>query len=143
VDKLVFKGESYQIIGVCFEVHREMGSGFLEAVYQECLSLEMTKQNISFAEKPKLALQYKGCGLKQSYEPDFLCMNEIVLEIKAVKNLTDEHRAQVINYLKATKKKLGLLVNFGSGKLEHERFVNVKTAAERETTNCAKVANRE
>ena len=122
---IVFKEESYRIIGACFEVYKEKGNGFLEAVYQECLRMELTEQQILFEEKPRLRLEYKGRPLKQEYEPDFLCFGEIILEIKAVKQLTDEHRAQVINYLKATGKQLGLLVNFGHhSKIEHERFVN-------------------
>ena len=124
-ERVVFKEESYRIIGACFEVYKEKGNGFLEAVYQECLTLELGQQQIPFGGKPRLRLEYKGQPLKQEYEPDFLCFGEIILEIKAVKKLTDEHRAQVINYLKATGKQLGLLVNFGHyPKIEHERFVN-------------------
>jgi GxxExxY protein len=124
-ERIAFKEESYRIIGACFEVYKEKGNGFLEAVYQECLTLELGQQQIPFDGKPRLRLEYKGQPLKQEYEPDFLCFGEIILEIKAVKKLTDEHRAQVINYLKATGKQLGLLVNFGHyPKIEHERFVN-------------------
>ncbi len=123
--ELVFKEESYRIVGACFEVYKEKGSGFLEAVYQECLAIEFGDQNIPFCEKPRLRLEYKGRTLKQEYEPDFLCFDEIVVEIKAIKTLADEHRAQVINYLKSTGKQLGLLVNFGHyPMIEHERFVN-------------------
>ena len=124
-ERIVFKEESYQIIGACFEVYKEKGSGFLEAVYQECLVMELGEQHIPLEERPRLRLEYKGRPLKQVYEPDFLCFGEIILEIKAVKQLTDEHRAQVINYLKSTGKQLGLLVNFGHyPRIEHERFVN-------------------
>ena len=122
---LLFKEKSYKIVGGCFEVYKEKGSGFLEAVYQECLAMEFTQQGIPFIEKPRLRLGYKGRELKQTYEADFLCYDEIIVEIKAVKQLADEHRAQTINYLKATGKQLGLLVNFGHyPKLEHERFVH-------------------
>ena len=122
---ILFKEQSFRIIGACFEVYKEKGNGFLEAVYQECLARELHGQQIPFEEKPRLRLEYKGQALRQGYEPDFVCYGEIILEIKAVKNLTDEHRAQVINYLKATGKQLGLLVNFGHyPKIEHERFVN-------------------
>lgn len=122
---IVLKEESYQIIGACFEVYREKGSGFLESVYQECLALEFERQGIPYEEKPRLRLEYKGKPLKQEYQPDFLCFGEIIVEIKATKALADEHRAQVINYLKSTGKQLGLLVNFGHHpKIEHERFVN-------------------
>ncbi len=122
---LIFKDESYKIIGACFEVYNQMGCGFLEAVYQECLSMEFSEQNIPFREQPPVHLIYKGKSLKQGYVPDFLCFDNIIIEIKAVRNLADEHRAQTINYLKATDRKLALLVNFGHNKkLEYERFVN-------------------
>ena len=129
----VFKEESYKIIGACFEIYKEKGNGFLEPVYQECLAIEFAEQGIPFIEKPRLRLEYKGRKLKQTYEPDFLCFDHIIVEIKAVKNLADEHRAQVINYLKATGKSLGLLVNFGHyPKIEHERFVNQSSHVSRE-----------
>lgn len=122
---IIFKEESYRIIGACFEVYKEKGNGFLEAVYQECLGIELGRQQIPFQEKSRIRLKYKGQPLEQEYQPDFLCFGEIILEIKAVKNLSDEHRAQVINYLKATGKQLGLLVNFGHyPKIEYERFIN-------------------
>ncbi len=122
---LIFKEESYTIMGVCFEVTKVMGPGFLESVYQECLAIEFKAQGIPFEEQPRLALDFKGTPLKQTYEPDFLCYGEIILEIKAVKNLIDDFRAQTVNYLKSTKKQLALLVNFGHyPKLEYERFVN-------------------
>ncbi len=122
---ILFKEESYRIIGCCFEVYKEKGNGFLESVYQECLAIEFAIQGIPFVEQPRLKIDYKGRELKQTYEPDFLCFEEIVVEIKAAKHLTDENRAQVINYLKSTGKTLGLLVNFGHyPKMEHERFVN-------------------
>lgn len=123
--EIIFKKESYSIVGACFEVYKEKGNGFLEAVYQECLTLEFSDVNIPFVAQPKLGLEYKGRNLKQTYQPDFICFDKIVVEIKAVKTLRDEHRAQVINYLKATGKQLGLLINFGHyPKIEHERFVN-------------------
>jgi GxxExxY protein len=106
-------------------VYKEKGNGFLEAVYQECLAMEFTEQGVSFIEKPRLRLEYNGRELKQTYEPDFLCFDDIIVALKAVKQLANEHRAQAINYLKATGKQLGLLVNFGHyPKLEYERFVN-------------------
>lgn len=122
--EIVYKEESYRIIGACFEVYKEMGCGFLEAVYQECLEIELTAQGIAFVPQAELALVYKGSPLKQKYYPDFLCLGKIVLEIKAITNLDEAHRAQVHNYLKATGHKLGLLVNFGHyPKLEYERIV--------------------
>ncbi|MFO7870662.1 MAG: GxxExxY protein [Kiritimatiellia bacterium] len=124
-EHVVFPDESYNIIGGCFEVYKDKGNGFLEAVYQECLVIEFDRRDIPFVEKPRLTLEYKGQMLEQVYEPDFLCFERIILEIKAVKKLPDEHRAQVINYLKSTGMSLGLLVNFGQyPKLEYERFLN-------------------
>lgn len=122
---VVYKDESYRIIGAAFEVYKNKGCGFLEAVYQECLAIELEDQSIPAVEKSPLRLEYKGRELKQKYEPDFLCFGKIVVEIKAVKSLSDEHRAQVINYLKATGMELGILINFGHfPKVQHERFVN-------------------
>ena len=122
--ELVYKEESYRIIGACFEVYKEMGCGFLEAVYQECLSMEFSVQGIPYKPQCELGLCYKGQPLKQTYVPDFMCFDKIVVEIKAVAALTDLHRAQLQNYLKATGYKLGLLANFGHyPKLEYERIV--------------------
>jgi len=122
---IVFKDESYAIIGAFFEVYKKMGCGYLESVYQECLSIEFEERKNPFIDQPKLKLNYKRRVLKQTYEPDFICYNGIVVELKAIKCLMDEHRAQVINYLKATGMQLGLLVNFGHyPQIEHERFVN-------------------
>jgi GxxExxY protein len=130
---IVFREESYRIIGSCFEVYKEKGSGFLEAVYQECLAIEFGRMDIPFVEQPELRLEYKGLDLKQTYVPDFLCFGNIIVEIKAVKSLADEHRAQAINYLKATGKPLALLINFGHfPKIEHERFVNQSSRIARE-----------
>jgi GxxExxY protein len=115
---------SYAIIGACFEVYKEKGCGFLEAVYQECLEMEFGIQNIPFIAQPPLLLAYKGRPLKQRYVPDFICLNKLVVELKAVSQLADEHRAQVHNQLRATGHRLGLLVNFGHHpKLEYERIV--------------------
>lgn len=122
--KIIYKEESYKIMGACFEVYKTMGCGFLEDVYQECLAIELKKQSIPFIEKPKLDLYYKEDKLRKHYEPDFICFEKIVLEIKSTSTLIDEHRAQLLNYLNATKFELGLLVNFGHyPKIEHERFI--------------------
>ena len=122
--EIVYKDESYQIMGACFEVYKEMGCGFLESVYQECLEMEFTLQGLIYRPQAELALSYKGRRLKQTYIPDFLLFDKIVLEIKAVKELASEYRAQVHNYLKATGFRLGLLVNFGHyPKVEYERVV--------------------
>jgi GxxExxY protein len=122
--EIIYKEESYQIVGACFEVYKEMGCGFLEAVYQECLELELADKAIPFRPQAELELRYKGRALRQKYIPDFILFGKIVVEIKAVSALADEHRAQVHNYLKATGYRLGLLVNFGHyPKLEWERIV--------------------
>jgi len=123
--EIIYRDESYKIIGACFEVYNEKGCGFLEPVYQECLEIELGLLGITYAVQKTLLLAYKGRPLKQKYQPDFICYEKIILEIKAVSALIDEHRAQVINYLKATGFKLGLLVNFGCHhKLEWERIAN-------------------
>ena len=122
MSEIIYPEESYRIMGACFEVYKEKGCGFLEAVFQECLELEFGDQAIPFAAQQQLALSYKGRRLKQTYTPDFICFGKIIVEIKAVSALTGEHRAQVHNYLKATGYKLGLLVNFGHfPKVESER----------------------
>jgi GxxExxY protein len=121
---IVHKLESYEIMGACFEVCKEKGSGILESVYQECLELEFADRQVPFKAQPALVLNYKGRPLRSKYSPDFICFEKIVVELKAVSGLTDEHRAQVYNYLRATGIKLGLLVNFGHfPKLEYEWIV--------------------
>jgi GxxExxY protein len=126
---ILYKDECYQIMGACFEVYKEKGCGFVEPVYQECLSFELGLQSIPFVEQVELRLDYKGKPLTQTFRPDFVCFDKIILEIKAVSRLTDEHRAQVHNYLKATGYKLGLLVNFRNyPKIEWERIVRDRVA---------------
>ncbi len=122
--KLIHADETHALLGACFEVYKEKGCGFLEAVFQECLELELTDRRIPFKAQAPLQLQYKGRPLRQVYQPDFLCFDKVILEIKAVTKLADEHRAQLHNYLKATGCRVGLLVNFGHHPLvEHERIV--------------------
>jgi len=122
--ELIYKEESYKIVGACFEVYKEMGCGFLEAVYQECLEMEFAAQGIPFKPQAELGLNYKGTPLKKVYIPDFLVFDKIIVEIKAVRLLEDWERAQLHNYLKASGHKLGLLVNFGHyPKVEYERIV--------------------
>lgn len=123
-NEIIYKDESYKIVGACFEVYREKGCGFLELVYQECMEIELRLQGVPYAPKKPLMLEYKKCPLRSTYEPDFICYDKIVLELKAVTELVNEHRAQVQNYLKATGFKLGLLVNFGHyPKAQVERVV--------------------
>ncbi len=111
--KILYKEEVYAIQGAVFEVYREMGCGFLEAVYQECMEKELRSRGVPFEAQRELELVYKGERLSQIYKPDFICHGKIIVELKAVKETTDEHRAQVFNYLKATGLRLGVLVNFG------------------------------
>jgi len=122
---LLYKEECYAINGACFEVYKEKGCGFLEDVYQECLEIELELQGIEFVAQHPLRLNYKGRPLRKKYIPDFICTGKIIVEIKAVKEIGDEHRAQVQNYLKATGYKLGLIVNFGHyPKVQIERIAN-------------------
>ncbi len=126
-EELIFKNECYEIIGGCFNVYKDKGCGFLEPVYQECLEIEFGHLELPAVAQPEVELQYRGITLKKKYVPDFLLYNAIILEIKAVSELADEHRAQVLNYLHATKSRLGVLVNFGHHpKLEWERIVMSK-----------------
>ena len=122
---LLYKDEAYAIIGACFEVYNEVGCGFLEAVYQECLEIEFGLRAIPFIPQRELTLTYKGRPLQKKYKPDFVCYDQIIVELKAEATITNVDRAQVHNYLKATGFRLGLLVNFGQyPKLQHERIVS-------------------
>jgi GxxExxY protein len=123
-ERMLYADEVFRIQGAVFEVNQAMGSGFLEAVYQECLAIEFAAREIPFIAVPSLALSYKGQPLRQSYQPDFVCFGSIIVELKVARDLAPEHRAQVLNYLKATGLRLGLLVNFGGvGKARVERLV--------------------
>ena len=122
---IIFKQESFAIQGAIFEVNREMGSGFLEAVYQECLAREFERLEIPYVAHQELVLHYKGARLAQTYKPDFICYGKIVVEIKAIQALGATHRAQALNYLKATQLRLAFLVNFGtSPKAQIERIAH-------------------
>ena len=123
MSKLMLEKETYEILGACFDVYKEKGCGFLEAVYQECLQIEFELRGIPARPLVPLPLTYKGRSLQKKYEADFICYDSVLLELKAVAELTSEHRAQVQNYLNATGLRVGLLVNFGHFPLvEHERF---------------------
>ena len=125
--EIICKKESYAIVGACFEVYNAKGCGFLEPVYQECLAIEFEHQGIPAISKPLLTLSYRDRVLSQTYQPDFVCFEKIILELKAVSTLADEHRAQLLNYLYATGFELGLLVNFGHyPKLEYERIAKTE-----------------
>lgn len=121
---ILYKEECYSIQGAIFEVYREMGCGFLENVFQECLEKEFRYREIPFQSQRGMQIFFKGEPLEQTYKADFFCFDKIVLEIKAVKNLLPEHRAQVHNYLKASKARLGILANFGHfPQVEIERII--------------------
>ncbi len=119
------KDETYRLIGACFEVYNEKGCGFTGPIYQERLGIELRIQGIPFDAQKELSLTYKGQPLTKSLVPDFFCFDQVIMEIKAVSALTDEHRAQVLNYLNAANLEVGLLANFGHfPKLEYERVIN-------------------
>ena len=129
--QIILKDESYAIVGGCFAVYNDKGRGFLEPVYHESLEIEFDWQRIPFLSKPPQTLQYRSRTLVQTFTPDFICYEKIVVEIKAVSGLIDEHRAQLLNYLSATGCELGLLVNFGHYPgLEYERIVTRKQEIE-------------
>jgi GxxExxY protein len=114
MDELLYAEESYAIRGAVFEVYREVGCGFLEQVYQECLEKEFKRRGLPHVAQAELKMTYKGDPLTQFYKPDFVCFGKIIVELKAVKVIAPEHEAQLLHYLKMTGMKLGLLVNFGS-----------------------------
>ncbi len=130
--EFLYQEESYAIRGACFDVYKEMGPGFLEAVYQGCLAKEFTSRDIPFVARQQLSLQYKGEPLLQTYMPDFVCFGKIIVEIKGTLDIAPEHKAQLLNYLKATGLKLDLLVNFGHHpQIQIERMVrSIDRAAE-------------
>jgi GxxExxY protein len=121
--KLINEEQTYRIIGACMEVHKQLGNGFLEAVYQEALEEEFRLQGIPYVREKHLTIMYKGKTLKKYYIADFVCYDNIIVELKALSKLTSDHTAQVLNYLKVTGNKVGILVNFGSKSLQHERLV--------------------
>ena len=122
--KILFKEESYKIIGACMKVHRELGSGFLEAVYDEALKKEFMKSEIPFKSQVKLKVFYEGEQLKKYYIADFICYDKIILEIKSINQVPVVFYAQIKNYLTATKKELGMLINFGQSSLTYKRIIN-------------------
>jgi GxxExxY protein len=120
----LYQQEGYDFMAAVFEVYNEMGSGFLEDVYQESLELELVERRIPFVSQPRLTLHYKGRPLSKQYAADLIVIGEIVVELKAVKTLAPEHEAQLINYLNATRKRVGYLANFGAfPRLQWKRLV--------------------
>jgi GxxExxY protein len=122
--KMLYEDESYKIIGACMEVHQNLGAGFLEAVYQEALGIEFEERDIPFEQEKDLRINYKGHSLKKRYFADFVCYDSIILELKAVNAICKEHEAQLLNYLKTTGYRLGMIINFGETSLKFKRMVN-------------------
>ena len=124
-EKIIFKEESYKIIGICMNIHSTLGNGFLEAVFCEVLEKEFVKNNIPYQREVKLDLFFNGEKLDKKYKADFICFDNIILEIKAVSFIHENFTKQTLNYLKATDKKLGLLINFGEKSLKYKRIINL------------------
>jgi len=122
-ESYLYESETYRIIGAMMEVHKTLGCGFLEVVYQESLALEFESQKIPFDKEKKLLLFYKGIQLEKHYVADFVCFDKIIVELKALSALTTTHDSIMINYLKATKLKVGLLANFGEQSLKYKRMI--------------------
>jgi GxxExxY protein len=115
--------QTYQIIGAAMEVHKELGCGFLEPVYQEALELELADRKIPFCPQAEMPVFYKGRKLRATYRADVICYDSVILELKALGKVGDVETAQVLNYLKAGGHERGLLINFGTRSLQHQRFV--------------------
>lgn len=122
--EILFKNESYKIIGACMEVHKKLGAGFLESVYSEGLVLEFKKMGIPYEKEKKLPVYYDDKPLNKYFRADFVCYNSIIIELKATKFLTAADHQQTLNNIKATQFKLGILVNFGTPSLFYKRIVN-------------------
>ena len=120
---LIFEEETYSIIGAAMAVHQELGNGFLEAVYQEALEKEFELRKIPYKRETPIAIYYKNEKLKKFYIADFICFDKIIVEIKSLAAITPEHHGQVVNYLKATRLNLGLIINFGKKSMEHKRII--------------------
>lgn len=123
-EKMVLKQETYGIIGACMEVHKTLGRSFSEKVYQDALEVELKLRDIPYEREKRILVNYKGVTLKHDFFADFICYDKVIEELKAVSELDNENREQVINYLHAANKQVGLLVNFRTASLTHERFVN-------------------
>lgn len=125
-NKILYKEESFKIIGACMKVHSSLGSGFLEAVYEEAIEKEFDIQKIPYKKQVKLELYYNDQKLKKHYRADFVCYDSIVLEIKALSQIPSAFFAQLKNYLKCTNMELGMLINFGTSSLTYKRIINPK-----------------
>ena len=121
---MIYKKETFDIVGAAMDVHRTLGCGFLESVYQEALEIELTFRSIPHVSQQPIEIWYKNQYLTKYFIADLVCYNEIIVELKAVSEITSIHEAQIINYLKATKKELGIIINFGTDSLEYKRYLN-------------------
>jgi GxxExxY protein len=122
-DRLIYREESYRIIGLCMEVHGVLGKGYSEVVYKDALEYELSINQVPFSREKSYEIKYKDIILPREYNADFVVYDKIILEAKAIENLTNGHIKQTLNYLAASKLKLGLLVNFGEDSLYHKRIV--------------------
>ncbi len=126
MEDILYKEESYDIIGAAMDVHRTLGQGFAEEVYQQSLEIEFNRRKIPNFPKAPIEIEYKGIILEKKYIADFFCFDDIIVELKAVSSIAPEHESQIINYLKATNVQLGLLINFGENSLKYKRYVNIR-----------------
>ena len=133
---MLYKDETEKILKACINVHNELGNSFLEPVYQEALAIEFNLQGIPYKKEVKLEITYKGHKLDKEYYADFICYDSIIVELKAVARLVNSHKAQVINYLSAINKNVGLLVNFGESSLKWQRISNFKVKVVRPEQIC-------
>ena len=122
MEDYLYKNETYEIIGAAMDVHKELGGGLLEAIYQEALAIELEEKGIPCEREKELDVFYKGHLLEKKYYADMICHGEIIVELKSVNELLPIHEAQLLNYLKITKKKVGLLLNFGNRSLFYKRI---------------------
>jgi len=121
---LLYKEEAYEIIGICMEVHNNLGAGFLEIVYKDALEYEFNKNNIPYEREKEYTVHYKNIVLPHKFYADFVVSDKIILEVKCMNGIIDEHIAQTLNYLKVSNNRLGLIVNFGKEKLQSKRIIN-------------------
>lgn len=135
--ELILKDEVYAIVGAAMEVSNELGPGFLEAVYQEALEIELTERRIPFAAQLPVSISYKGRRLVKEYVPDLVCYGQIIVELKAIKQMGSLEEAQLLNYLKATGKPVGVLLNFGTAKMEWKRMAYTRRGIGVHTRNFA------
>ena len=115
--------ETYKIIGICMEVHRNLGPGLLEVIYKDALEIEFKENNIPFEREKEFSIEYKGQILPHKFYADFVVNEDVILEIKAVKEFSNEHIAQVLNYMKLSNSEIGLLLNFQTKSLQHKRYI--------------------